>query len=54
MRYSINSFAPIMIDIGSVRPSDFATRLLTTNSKVLGSSIGMSPGLVPLSILSMK
>ena len=52
--YSINSSALITMDIGMVRPSDFATRLLTISSKVVGSSIGMSPGLVPLSILSIK
>ena len=52
--YSINSFALIRIDVGRVMSSDFATLALTISSSAVGSSIGMSPGLVPFSILSMK
>jgi hypothetical protein len=52
--YSINSFALIRIEAGRVRPNDFATRALMINSRKVGSSIGMSPGLVPFSILSIN
>ena len=52
--YSINSCALIRMDVGRVMPSDFATRALTISSRSVGSSIGMSPGLVPFNILSMK
>jgi hypothetical protein len=54
MAHSINSSALIRMDVGRVRPSDFATRALTISSMLVGSSIGMSPGLVPFSILSIK
>ena len=52
--YSINSCALIRIDVGRVMPSDFAARALTISSRSVGSSIGMSPGLVPFNILSIK
>ncbi len=54
LAHSINSSALIRMDVGRVRPSDFATRALTISSMEVGSSIGMSPGLVPFSILSIK
>ena len=44
---SITSFALTKMDFGIDKPSNFAVRGLTTSSWVVGSSTGMSPGLVP-------
>jgi hypothetical protein len=41
------SLALIKMDFGIDKPSNFAVRALTTSSWVVGSSMGMSPGLVP-------
>jgi hypothetical protein len=43
---SITSFALTKMDFGIDKPSNFAVRGLTTSSWVVGSSTGMSPGLV--------
>ena len=52
--YSITSSALIKMEFGIDKPSNFAVRALTISSWVVGSSMGMSPGLVPFRILSMK
>ena len=52
--YSITSSAPSKMEVGIDRPSNFAVRPLTINSWAVGSSMGMSPGLAPFRILSMK
>ena len=52
--YSITSSALINMECGIDKPSNFAVRALTISSRVVGSSMGMSPGLVPFRILSMK
>jgi hypothetical protein len=52
--YSITSSALTKMEVGIDKPSNFAVRALTINSWVVGSSMGMSPGLVPFRILSMK
>jgi hypothetical protein len=44
---SITSFALTKMDFGIDKPSSFAVRGLTTSSWAVGSSTGMSPGLVP-------
>jgi hypothetical protein len=52
--YSITSSALIKMEFGIDKPSNVAVRALTISSWVVGSSMGMSPGLVPFRILSMK
>ena len=42
------------MEFGIDKPNNFAVRALTISSWLVGSSIGMSPGLAPLRILSMK
>ena len=50
----ITSSARSSSDCGMARPSALAVLRLITNSNFVGCSIGRSPGLAPLSILSMK
>ena len=50
---SINSSARSRNDSGIVRPSAFEVLRLMINSNLVGSSMGKSPGLAPLNILSM-
>jgi hypothetical protein len=52
--YSIISLALIKMEFGIDKPSNFAVLALMIRSWVVGSSTGMSPGLVPFRILSMK
>ena len=52
--YSITSLALIKMEAGIDKPSNFAVRALTISSWVVGSSMGISPGLAPFRILSMK
>jgi hypothetical protein len=51
-RHRITSSACSMIDSGIVMPSARAVLRLTTSSNLVGCSIGKSPGLAPLRILS--
>jgi hypothetical protein len=48
--YSITSSARIKMEFGIDKPSNFAVRALTISSWVVGSSMGMSPGLVPFRV----
>ncbi|PYM71322.1 MAG: hypothetical protein DME10_16725 [Candidatus Rokuibacteriota bacterium] len=50
--YWITLSARCSSDWGTVRPSAFAAFMLITNSNVVACSIGSSPGLAPLRILS--
>ena len=52
--HSITSSAPTSTLCGTVRPSALAAFMLTTSSSLVDCSNGMSPGFVPLRILSMK
>ena len=52
--HSITLIARIMIVPGSVIPSAFAVFRLTVKSNKVGCSIGISPALAPLKILSTK
>jgi hypothetical protein len=52
--YSITSSARASSVAGTSRPSAFAAVKLITSSNFVGNSIGKSPGLAPLSILSTK
>ena len=52
--HSITSSAPTSTLCGIVRPSALAAFRLTTSSSLVACSNGMSPGFVPLRILSMK
>src|SRR6266851_5081161 len=51
-RHSITRSARDRMDGGIVRPSAFAVLRLMTNSNLVGCSMGRSPGLAPLRILS--
>ena len=50
--HRITSSARSRIDCGMAMPSDLAAFRLTTKSNFVGCSIGRSPGLAPLRILS--
>jgi hypothetical protein len=50
----ITSSARRSSDCGIVSPSAFAVFRLMTNSNLVGSSTGRSPGLAPFRILSTK
>ena len=50
--HSISSSAPASIEVGTSMPSALAAFTLTTSLKAVGCSIGRSPGIAPLSILS--
>ena len=52
--HSITSSAPTSTLCGTVRPSALAAFRLTTSSSLVDCSNGISPGFVPLRILSMK
>ena len=52
--YSITSLALIKIAFGIDSPSNFAVSALTISSWVVGSSIGISPAVVPFRSLSIK
>src|SRR6516165_4982902 len=50
--YSITSSVSAMTEEGTGMPSASAVRRLMTNSNLVGSIIGSSPGLAPFRILS--
>src|SRR5262249_21829722 len=52
--YSISWSASVSTVHGTVTPSSFAVRRLTTSSNVVGCSMGMSAGFAPRRILSTK